>query len=354
VSVARTGDVGARRPRTGGGRQPRAPASPWANPQRGDKLTAILGLLAKHRKVLADRLQIATSAALARGGPQGIIDAMSGQVRPTPSVEKVVERQEFARPNDEGAAAQPDEGAAAKSEEAGAAESEEAAAPESEEAAAAEPPDWERVAAFVLSFEQRQVEGRPERQLVAQQAETEAEQEGTSWPTWDPSGLSDWLQQKLADVGGHDQAAPPQGQPARAERTPETGPGHSPGEAGMRSGRGRLRIRLVTIADTTGRVRVVSDDQLTAQAVTCTVPGRLEVQVAGAETRRDVQVALRFARTGQLGWSPHEPTTASADGTAKIELTEVPTGQYEARVLAWTPDASAEHVAVGLGILTIR
>ena len=338
MSVAGTGDVGPRRPRTGGGRQPRASASLQANPQPGDKLTSIPGLLAKHRKVLADQLQIATSAALARADPQAIIDAMSGQVRPTPSLEKVVEWQEVAQRNDEGAAAQPDEGAAA----------------ESEGVASAEPPDWERVAAFVLSFEQRQVEGRPERQLVAQQAETEVEQEGTSWPTWDPSGISGWLQQKLADVGGHDQAATPQAQPARAERRPGTGPGHSPGEAGMRSGRGRLRIRLATIADTTGRVQVVSDDQLTAQAVTCTVPGRLEVQVAGAETKRDLQVALHFARTGQPGWSPHEPTTASADGKAKIELTEVPTGQYEARVLAWTPDASAEHAAVGLGILTIR
>ena len=28
--------------------------------------------------------------------------------------------------------------------------------------------------------------------------------------------------------------------------------------------------------------------------------------------------------------------------------------ESEARVLAWTPDASAEHVAVGLGILAIR
>jgi len=266
VSDAGTGNVGPRQPRTGGGRQSRASASPRANPQPGNKLTSI----------------------------------------------------------------QPDE------------------------AAAAEPPDWEQVAAFVLSFEQRQVEGRPERQLVAQQAETEVEQERTSWPTWDPSGLSGWLHQQLADVGGHDQATAPQAQQARAEHTPETGPGQSPGEAGMRSGRSRLWIRLATMADTTGRVEVVADNQLTAQAVTCTVPGRLEVQVAGAETKRDVQVALRFARTGQPGWSPHEPTAASADGKAKIELTEVPTGQYEARVLAWTPDASAERAAVGLGILTIR
>ena len=350
MSVAGTGNVGPRRPRTSGGRQSRASASPRAKPQPGDKLTSIPGLLAKHRKVLADQLQITTSAALARADPQAILDAMSEQVRPTPSLEKVLEWQEVARRNDEGAAAQPDEGAAA--------ESEEAAAAASEEAAAAEPPGWEQVAAFVLSFEQRQVEGRPERQLVAAQAETEVEQERTSWPTWDTSGISDeisdWLQHKLADIEAHDQTAAPQTQPAKAERTPKTRPGQSPGEAGMRSGRGRLRIRLATIADTTGRVQIVSDSQLTVQPVTCTVPGRLEVQVAGAETKRDVQVVLRFARTGKPGWSPHEPTTASADGKAKIELTEVPAGQYEARVLAWTPDASAEHTAIGLGVLTIR
>lgn len=278
--------------------------------------------------MLADQLQITTSAALARADPQAITDAMSGRVRPTPSLEKVLEWQEHARRKNEGAAAEPDE------------------------AAAAEPPAWERAATFVLSFEQRQVEGRSERKLVAEQTELEVEQT-TTWPTWDTSGIADWLQHKLSDVEADDHAAAPQPQPAWAERAPETHPGQSPGDVGMRFGRGRLRIRLATIVDTTGSAEVVSDDRLTAQAVTCRVPGRLEVQVAGAEPKRDVQVALRFARTSQPGWSPDDPTTLSADGKAKIELTQVPTGQYEARILAWTPDVSAEHAAVGMGILSI-
>lgn len=329
MSVARTGNGGARRPRTGGGRQARASVSPRANPQSRDNLASIPGLLAKHRSVLAE-LQITTFAALARADPQTIVDAMSQIRAPRPSLQLVREWRAHAQRIDEGSAAEP------------------------YEVAAAELPDWERAATFVLSFEQRQVEGRSERQLVAQQAEQEVEQAPTSWPTWDTRGVSDWLRHKLADVEADNQASAPQSQRAKAERTPETRPGQPPGLSGKSSGRGQLRIRLAAIADKTGRVEVVSDDRLTVQTVTCTVPGRLEVQVAGAQVGRNVHVALRFARTGQPGWSPHEPTTASAGGKATIELTDVPTGRYQARILAWTPTATADHVSVGLGILSIQ
>jgi len=97
----------------------------------------------------------------------------------------------------------------------------------------------------------------------------------------------------------------------------------------------------------------VSGGTLIAQTVKCAVPGRLEVTIAGAEPDREVQVALRFQCPGQPGWSPHEPITMSGGGTAELDLSDVAAGEYEARILAWTPDASAEPTAAELGTLSI-
>jgi hypothetical protein len=78
------------------------------------------------------------------------------------------------------------------------------------------------------------------------------------------------------------------------------------------------------------------------------------VTVTGAETDREVLVALRLGHRGQPGWSPHEPATKSGDGMAELELSNVAVGCYEARILAWTPDASAEPAAAQLGMLSIQ
>ena len=131
-------------------------------------------------------------------------------------------------------------------------------------------------------------------------------------------------------------------------------PGQPPGPAAARSGRDQIQIGLVAMVDATGRAEIVSDDRLTAQTVECAAPGRLEVKVTGAETHREVRVALRFGCQGQPGWSPHEPATTSSDGTAELELSDVAVGEYEARILAWTPDASVEPTAAELGMLSIR
>ena len=131
-------------------------------------------------------------------------------------------------------------------------------------------------------------------------------------------------------------------------------PGQPPGPAAARSGRDQIQIGLVAMVDATGRAEIVFDGRLTAQTVECAAPGRLEVKVTGAETHREVRVALRFGCQGQPGWSPYEPATTSSDGTAELELSDVAVGEYEARILAWTPDASVEPTAAELGMLSIR
>jgi hypothetical protein len=223
-----------------------------------------------------------------------------------------------------------------------------------EEAATPAPPAWERAATFVLSFEQRQAEGQWERQLVAQQTELEVDQAPASWPGWDCSGICDWLQERLGDAAAPGRAVEPQLREAGNGSAPDEHPGQPPSTPVSGAGRGQLRITLVAIADGSGSAEIMSEGRLTAQAVQCTAPGRLEVTVTGAGADREVRVALRFARQGQPGWSPRESATMSGDGMAELDLSDVAAGQYEARILAWTPDASAEPAMARLGMFSIR
>ena len=320
MSGPRTGNAGPRQPRAAGGRRPGASGTTQDKPNSGDDLTSIAGLLGKHRKVLAEQLQINTYAALAGAEPRAIFGAMF-RIRPRPTLEQIREWQRIARHGDG--------------------------------EAVAEPPAWERAATFVLSFERRLVEGRLEKQLVAEHTELELEQTAASWPTWDCSEVCDWLQHRLDDAGALGQAEKAQPKAARTGDAPAARPGQRPSAAGVTSGRGQLRIDLAAIVDAAGRAEIVSGGTLIAQTVKCAVPGRLEVTIAGAEPDREVRVALRFQRPGQPGWSPHEPITMSGGGTAELDLSDVAAGKYEARILAWTPDASAEPTAAELGTLSI-
>jgi hypothetical protein len=321
VNVPLTGNVGSPPRPAAGSRRPDTSATPQTKSKPADDLTSIPGLLTKHRKVLAEHLQITTNEGLADADPEAISVAMF-RFRPRPSPEEVREWQECAR---------------RKTEE-----------------VTDSPPTWERAATFVLSFEQRQVGGQLERQLVAEQAELEVEQPPASWPTWDCSEICDWLQQRLSDTKSPAQAEVPQPQQAGNGSAPYARPGQPPSPATARAGRSQIRIGVVAMVDAKGRAEILLDDRLTARTVECIAPGRLEVTVAGAETGREVRVALRFGRRGQPGWSPHEPAPTSTDGIAELEIPDVATGRYEARILAWTPDASAEPTVAQLGMLSVR
>jgi hypothetical protein len=282
-----------------------------------DDLTSIPGLRDRHRRFLNARLQITTLDALAGADPQAIFSAMS-RIRPRPTLDDVRGWQEKARRR-------------------------------RDKAQRVETPGWERAATFVLSFEQRYVEGPLERRLAAEQTELEPEQPPSLWPGWECGGLCEWLQQRVGEVEPTGQAEPPS--PAEASGRAEA---PQPPGAAVTGGGGELRFENVAIVDSTGRFGVVSEGRPAGQELGCTLPGRLEIRVAGASPDREVRVALRFRRPGRPGWSPQEPATVPAQGPAELVLSDVAPGQYRARLVAWAPDASAQPIGVELGTLTIR
>lgn len=273
-----------------------------------DDLTLIPGLLDKHRKVLSAQLKVTTSQALAQADPHAIFDAMF-RIRPRPTVTEIRGWQQHAgRVRDR---------------------------------AIVEAPNWDRVATFVLSFEQRDAGDGSERRLVVEQTELEPEQPASSWAAWDCSELCDWLQGRVG-------ATEPAEQIAMTPLAVET--------VAVRAGAGQrqLRIEQVAVVDAGGRVDVVTDGRLTAEALVCSGPCRLELTVAGANAGHEVGVALRFSRRGQPGWSPHEPVTVLAGEPAELALADITAGEHDARLVAWTADASSLPVTMALGRLTIR
>jgi hypothetical protein len=215
------------------------------------------------------------------------------------------------------------------------------------EEAAAEAPDWERAAAFVVSFERRRVKDLLELRLVAEQTEPPPEQPVSSWPDWDCGQLCDWLQE------GMDRAEATPGVKARPGQD-NAQIGQAPTPSSRRVGRAQLSIQHVAIVDAVGRVDAVSDGRPTALAFACTRTGCLEVSVLGATPQQEVRVALRLRGTGGPGWSARNPAAVPREGPAQIEVSDVGIGVHSARLVAWAPDASATPASIELGTLTIR
>jgi hypothetical protein len=198
-----------------------------------------------------------------------------------------------------------------------------------------------------VSFERRQVKDVLERRLVAEQTEPPLEQPVSTWPDWDCGQLCDWLQERV------DRVESTQGETTRPAPKEAKG-GEAAIQAPTRAARGQLSIQHVTIVDATGRVDAVSDGKATAQAFACTTTGRLEVSVLGAAPRQDVRVALRLRGTDGPGRTAQGPATLPREGPAQIDLAEIGIGVHSARLVAWTPDATAAPDSVELGMLTIR
>lgn len=275
-----------------------------------DDLTAIPGLEERHRRALALRLGITTYNTLAQADPQEIFEATSRN-RPRPTQDEIREWQDQARRR------------------------------LGQEAA--EAPGWDRTASFVLSFEQRQVQGVTERRLVAEQTELEPEQPTTTWPGWDFGGLGDWLHERLAGAGPtpEEQAPEPADAPPGAEQEPVPG-------------RAELRLDSVAVVDSSGRVEAVSGGRPTGLDLEGRLPARMEIRVTGGAPGSELRVALRFREPGRPRWSPQAPITTRSHSTADLELSEAAVGRHYARVVAWAPDGSAEPTGVDLGDLTIR
>jgi hypothetical protein len=124
-------------------------------------LSLIEGLDAERLAVLAETLSIRTPAELVRADRRTVLAAMQARgLRPT--LEEISTWQDDARA-----------------------------------IASAGDPGWEQVAAFVVSFEQRDTEHGWERRVAAEQAEREPPVPREIWPDWHGGAVSAWMLRQL-------------------------------------------------------------------------------------------------------------------------------------------------------------
>jgi hypothetical protein len=61
-----------------------------------------------------------------------------------------------------------------------------------------------------------------------------------------------------------------------------------------------------------------------------------------------------FRRTAEPGWSPADPVSVPESGRIQFDLSPVPPGGHDVRVLAWATGPGASLAAVNLPRLTFR
>jgi hypothetical protein len=119
--------------------------------------------------------------------------------------------------------------------------------------------------------------------------------------------------------------------------------------------RARLRIDSVTITDAADDVDLITDGHLvTAQPSDLHSPVRVRFTVHGGRAGQQLRAAVWFRRPDGSGWSPQDPVTVPASGQAEFDLSAVPAGGHDVRLLAWATDPGARLAAVSLPRLTFR
>jgi hypothetical protein len=272
----------------------------------GDDLTSIPDLQDKHRRALAEQLEVTTVQALAEADPRDIHQA-TRNLRPRPTFDLIAWWQDQARN-------QLREAATGGS-------------------------DWQPAASFAVVFTQRLVDGDWERQLEIERTEVEPEQERKVWPGWDCGEICGWMHEQLGALG----AAGPAGR--RAELRP----------ARSRAARSQLQIGSAAVIAGSARADVVTAGSVATTPLTDLAgPVQLDLTVVGSRPDQEIHVVARVLREGAAGWNPHEPEVITGPGRVSLDLSRLPAGQHEVMVVAWTPDGSASPAVVRLPRLSVR
>lgn len=203
--------------------------------------------------------------------------------------------------------------------------------------------EWEYVASFVVIFAQHRVDGDWERRLEAGQAEVGPEPARQIWEGWDCQPLCAWMRGQLpaeqVEAGGD--VASQSGATAAVRAAP------SP------AARTQLSIDSVIITDASHeRELVTTGNQTEVAPEDLALPVRLGITVTGARPGQQVQAAALFRRRAAPGWSALEPMTISSSGQAEFDLSAVPAGEHEIRLVAWATDAGASLAGLTLPKLT--
>jgi hypothetical protein len=267
-------------------------------------LSSIEGLNAKRLAVLAETLNIRTPGELLRADRRVIFAAMRGRgLRPT--LEEISTWQDDAR-----------------------------------DLAAAGDPGWQQMAAFVVSFEQRDTEHGVERRVAAEQAEHEPPVPRQVWPQWQGAAVSAWMLRQLP-AGQTEQAGAivrigrDRGDEPAAER-PET---PTPAASARSTARPALTIERAELVIPGQAPRGLIPAAGESAAISS--GARLKVTVSGASPGQQIRVALRVRRPGRPALTLHPPASTTPGAPVEIDLSALPPGPHAAVLAAWTDDGSA-------------
>jgi hypothetical protein len=282
-----------------------------------DDLSSIPDLQDKHRKVLADQLKITTLRAFIDADLRDVYQAMRN-LRPRPTLEQITRWQDQSRGT-------PGE-------------------------ATTQAPDWHPAASFVVVFAQRRVGDGWEHRLEVERTEVEPEQERRIWPGWECGEICAWMREQ---VSLPDRARP--GSEAGRSSNPAGTPARPSARAAEARERARIQIGSAMVIDPTTRVDVLAADTETAdRPADLTGPLRVEITVSGARRGQEVHTVARILRPGEPGWNPQDPVVIKGPGKASFDLSRLPAGQYDIKLVAWAPDGTAIPAAVSLPRLTIQ
>jgi hypothetical protein len=275
-------------------------------------MNSIPGLEESHQRALAGKLGITSLRALADADQRAIYTALAN-MRPRPSLTRIAAWQGYARSRLSDAAS--------------------------------DPSAWQTVASFAVIFAQRQVDGEWEHRIEAEQTEVEPALEPRQWPDWDFGPLRDWM---LGQLGLPEDEEAATGEPATAGEAAVSG---TPALAG----RAELRIDSATITDAVHELDLITAGHpIAAPPDDLRHPVRVRFTVSGGRSGQQLRAAVWFRRQAEPGWSPDEPVIVSSSGQAEFDLSTVPPGGHDIRLLAWATDPGATLAAVTLPKLTFR
>ena len=272
----------------------------------GDDLSAVPGLQEAHRRALAGKLGLTSLEGLVDVDQRAIYNALSN-LRPRPTLARIAGWQADAR---------------------------------SRLSDAADAAEWHRAASFAVIFAQRQVDGGWERRIEAEQTEVEPEPPAQEWPGWECGPPCDWM---LSQVVWPDDGAAAEPTPTAADAVPAP------------AGRTELRIDGAAITDAGQTLDLVQAGTVIAAApVELMPPIQLSVTVSRGRPGQQLRAAVLFHRAAEPGWSPVDPVSVPRTGQVQFDLSSVPPGGHDVRLLAWAITPGASLAAVTLPRLTFR
>jgi hypothetical protein len=280
-------------------------------------LGSISGLHEAHQRALASKLEISSLRALVDADQRAIYGALAN-LRPRPSLARIAQWQADA--------------------------ANELTDTEVDRS------DWHTAASFAVVFAQRQIGAGWEYRLEAERTEVEPAAESQHWPEWNCEPLSAWMLGQVDQAADQANGGPGPDVQDEAQEAEPAATAASP-----RPERAELRFESATIIDAEREQALIRAGALiAAPADDLWAPVRLRLTVSGGRSGQQLRAGVWFRRPAGPGWSPHDPVIVSPEGQAEFDLSPVPSGSHDIRLLAWATDPGATLAAITLPTLTVH